>query len=670
MFSKILIANRGEIACRVIKTANAMGIATVAVFSEADRSAKHVAMADEAFCIGPAPSSESYLQYQTIIDCAQRCGVEAIHPGYGFLSEHAGFARACEQAGIQFIGPSAKSIELMGSKSAAKAIMADAGVPLVPGYHGADQSDDVLLEQATGIGYPLMVKAALGGGGKGMRLVNDAAQLSDGISAARREAMQSFGDDTLLLEAFIKQPRHVEVQVFADNFGNAVYLGDRDCSIQRRHQKVVEEAPAPGLSAELRKAMGEAAVKAALAIDYRGAGTVEFLLDSRGEFYFMEMNTRLQVEHPVTEMTSGQDLVEWQLRVANGQTLPLQQSQIRCNGHAIEVRVYAEDPKHEFLPCTGTIELLVEPTTSEHVRLDTGVRQGDEISRFYDPMIAKLITSGADRPQALARMRQALQQYRIGGLANNLSFLAEIIEHPSFAEVELTTAFIEEHGLPTLAGCAIANQSLGLPLAALYFSLKQQQQTRAMSAQGQDSDSPWSGLTGWQLNDAATQWLTVVDSDNKTHRLQLTQRDDGWQLVLEDGVVQVTGSLKQHQLQGEIDGFQVKADAFYKNGQLQLFVGNQTFTFCEPNRDALGGDDGFDEHLNAPMNGTIVTLLSAPGERVAAGDGLVIMEAMKMEYTITAAREGVVNAYYCNVGDMVNDGTQLVAVDYEQESES
>ncbi|MEO8123461.1 MAG: acetyl/propionyl/methylcrotonyl-CoA carboxylase subunit alpha, partial [Burkholderiales bacterium] len=443
MFKKILIANRGEIACRVIKTARNMGVATVAVYSEADANARHVRMADEAVLIGPPAASESYLVGERILEVAKQTGAEAIHPGYGFLSENAEFAEACEKAGIVFIGPPASAIRAMGLKSASKALMEKAGVPLTPGYHGDNQDSSFLAKQAEAIGYPVLIKASAGGGGKGMRRVDAAADFEAALVSCKREARNSFGDDDVLVEKYILQPRHIEIQVFGDTHGNCVYLFERDCSVQRRHQKVLEEAPAPGMTPDRRAAMGQAAVDAAKAVGYVGAGTVEFIATQDGGFYFMEMNTRLQVEHPVTEMITGLDLVEWQLRVASGEPLPLRQEQLEINGHALEARIYAEDPDRGFLPSTGRLVHLSPPPETDHVRVDTGVEQGDEITPYYDPMIAKLIVWGADRRQALARMRQALAQYRIVGVSNNVDFLARLVAVPSFANAQLDTSLIE-----------------------------------------------------------------------------------------------------------------------------------------------------------------------------------------------------------------------------------
>ena len=463
MFDKILIANRGEIACRIIKTARAMGVATVAVYSEADRNALHVQMADESVFIGPSPSTESYLLGDKIIQAALETGAEAIHPGYGFLSENAAFCRQCETNNLVFIGPPVESILAMGSKSAAKTIMADAGVPLVPGYHGEDQSPELILQAANNMGYPVLLKAAAGGGGKGMRAVYTEEEFDQALEAAKREARNSFNDDIMLVEKYLLKPRHVEIQVFCDSQGNGVYLFERDCSVQRRHQKVIEEAPAPGMSEALRQKMGEAAIKAAQAINYQGAGTVEFLLDAQGQFYFMEMNTRLQVEHPVTEMISGQDLVEWQLRVASGEPLPCSQEQLQINGHAFEARIYAEDPENDFLPATGRLNILRPPLENANVRVDTGVVEGDEVSIYYDPMIAKLVVWDLDRDRALQRLTEALSNYRIDGLTTNIGFLYNLATSQAFLKMAMWIPALSKSIIRKYFACAIQILITGRP---------------------------------------------------------------------------------------------------------------------------------------------------------------------------------------------------------------
>ncbi len=498
MFRKVLIANRGEIACRVIATASRMGIATVAVYSDADRDARHVAMATEAWPIGPAPARDSYLRIDAVIDAARRSGAEAVHPGYGFLSENAEFADACAAAGLVFIGPPAAAIRAMGSKAAAKALMAQAGVPLVPGYHGAAQDPALLAAEAGRIGFPVLIKASAGGGGKGMRVVTDAAAFGPALEGAQREAAASFGDDRVLIEKYLTRPRHIEIQVFADSHGHTVSLFERDCSIQRRHQKVLEEAPAPGMDPERRRSMGDAAVAAARAVGYVGAGTVEFIAED-GAFYFMEMNTRLQVEHPVTEAITGLDLVEWQLRVAAGEPLPSLAPSI--TGHAIEARVYAEDPAHDFLPSVGTLVHLRQPTERPGVRVDTGVRQGDAITPNYDPMIAKLIVHGADRADAVRRLRAALDEYEVVGVQTNLALLRGIAATPDFAAADLDTGFIGRH--PDLLGAPPPPDALAWAAASL-----------AVLQPAQDADAdPWSLLDSWRMNGTPEQVLEFAAGD-------------------------------------------------------------------------------------------------------------------------------------------------------------
>jgi len=512
MFTKILIANRGEIACRVIKTAKKMGILTVAVYSDADADALHVHMADEAIYLGASPSRESYLLGDKVIAAAKRTGAQAIHPGYGFLSENADFCRKCAQENITFIGPPVAAIEAMGSKSAAKNIMEKANVPLVPGYHGEDQAEQILKQAADDMGYPVLLKATAGGGGKGMRQVWSEKEFSEGLAAAKREAKSSFGDDTMLVEKYLTQPRHVEIQVFCDNHNNAVYLFERDCSVQRRHQKVIEEAPAFSMSESLRAQMGESAIKSAQAIGYQGAGTVEFLLDVDGSFYFMEMNTRLQVEHPVTEMISGQDLVEWQLRVAAGETLPKTQSELSINGHAFEARIYAEDANNDFLPATGTLSFLQTPVESDNVRIDTGVRQGDEVSVFYDPMIAKLIVWDENREKALQRLAKALAEYRIDGVTTNIDFLYNLATSKPFIDADIDTGFIEKHNdlIFHKDSQTLANE---LPMAALYLVLSQQQNAIDKANTTNDPHSPWHNTNAWRLNEAHIHHITLMHND-------------------------------------------------------------------------------------------------------------------------------------------------------------
>ncbi len=503
MFEKILIANRGEIACRIVRSCRRLGIRTVAVYSEADRGARHVELSDEAHLLGPAPARDSYLKAERIIEIARRAGAEAIHPGYGFLAENAGFAEACEAGGLVFIGPPAAAIRAMGSKSAAKAIMERAGVPLVPGYHGEDQDPARLADAAQAIGWPVLIKASAGGGGKGMRVVEGPQGFAAALAAARREASSAFGDDRMLVEKYLTRPRHIEIQVFGDRHGNLVQLFERDCSIQRRHQKIVEEAPAPGLTEAGRAAIGEAAVAAARAIGYQNAGTVEFIVADGGDndrFYFMEMNTRLQVEHPVTEMITGQDLVEWQLRVAAGEPLPCRQDELAIRGHAIEVRIYAEDPARDFLPATGRLRHLATPAESAHVRLESGVRAGDEVGIHYDPMLAKLIVWDEDRTSALRRLRSALEDCQVEGVTTNLELLGAIAAHPAFAAGELDTGFIERHRAELFSPPGPAPDPV-LAIGALSELLRVQAEAAAQAARSLDPHSPWHQASGWRLND-------------------------------------------------------------------------------------------------------------------------------------------------------------------------
>ncbi|WP_372783921.1 acetyl-CoA carboxylase biotin carboxylase subunit [Litorivivens sp.] len=659
MFKKILIANRGEISCRIIKTAKKMGIRTVAVYSDADRNALHVSLADEAIHIGAAPAAESYLVVDKIIEAAKKTGAEAIHPGYGFLSENANFCRRCAEENIVFIGPPTGAIEAMGSKSAAKQIMEKAGVPLVPGYHGEDQDEAILKKSADDMGYPVLLKAAAGGGGKGMRQVWSADEFSAALAAAKREAMKSFSDDKMLVEKYLTGPRHVEIQVFCDSHGNAVHLFERDCSVQRRHQKVIEEAPAPGMTEELRTAMGEAAIKAAQAIDYVGAGTVEFLLDSDGSFYFMEMNTRLQVEHPVTEMISGQDLVSWQLKVANGETLPCKQAELSIRGHAFEARVYAEDPDNNFLPQTGNLRFLKEPAQGDHVRVDTGVVEGDEISVYYDPMISKLITWDENRDRALKRLQSALAQYNLGGVVTNLPFLYNLATHPAFENAELTTGFIEQHN-DDLFKDNDADLNQLLPLAALYVLLEQAEQQRAQAEKSSEPDSPWNTPFGWRS--ALPAYCHVdVRWQEQEHRVSVEPLGDQFQLSFEGETALVSGTLQDRKLSAIVDGHRVTATVSKFGDDYQVYLADRAFSFTLVQPDTGEMDDSAaGASFAAPMNGTIVAHGVEPGVEVKKGATLMIMEAMKMEHTINAPADGKVVTFFFKAGDLVDGGAQLL----------
>ncbi|MCW8872919.1 MAG: acetyl/propionyl/methylcrotonyl-CoA carboxylase subunit alpha [Xanthomonadales bacterium] len=665
MFRKILVANRGEIACRVIRTARRMGIATVAVYSDVDREALHVSMADEAVHIGAGPPRESYLCAERIIEACRRTGAEAVHPGYGFLSENAEFSNECKNNQIVFIGPPTSAIEAMGSKSAAKTIMGAAAVPLVPGYHEADQSEDRLKRAAADIGYPVLLKAVAGGGGKGMRLVEAEAEFDEALAAARREAASAFGNDDMLVEKYLERPRHVEVQVFCDRHGNAVYLFERDCSVQRRHQKVIEEAPAPGITPDLRAQMGAAAVQAALAIDYEGAGTVEFLLDADGSFYFMEMNTRLQVEHPVTEMITGLDLVEWQLRVAAGEKLPLAQDQLQINGHAFEARIYAEDPENDFLPASGTLTYLQPPRESRHVRVDTGVLQGDEVSVYYDPMIAKLVVWDESRERALVRLASALADYRVSGLRTNLSFLYNLATCPPFARAELDTGFIARHR-DLLFHDSAEDRVQDLPLASLYLLLRMEQATRARAGEA-DPGSPWNTSNAWRLNQPAVHTGAIV-LNGVAHDVPVVEIGSGerrrFRITVGDKSVMAAGRLEGNELYADIDGYRQRVAVVPHDGRFTLFSqrGAMQFALAQPDF----GEDSADLIAGAffaPMPGVIVKLLVEPGVAVERDQPLLIMEAMKMEHRICAPAAGTVSEFYFAAGDSVGGGEELLRFD-------
>ncbi len=663
MFNKILIANRGEIACRVIRTARKMGILTVAVYSDADQEALHVTMADEAVHIGASPPLESYLLGDRIIDAALKTGAEAIHPGYGFLSENAEFSESCEKNNIVFIGPPAASIEAMGSKSAAKIIMEQAEVPLVPGYHGDDQKPSVLKNASDDMGYPVLLKATAGGGGKGMRQVWAADEFEDALSAAKREALNSFGDDTMLVEKYLTQPRHVEIQIFCDQHDNAVYLAERDCSIQRRHQKVIEEAPAPGVSGQLRQQMGDAAIRAAKAINYQGAGTVEFLLDQDGSFYFMEMNTRLQVEHPVTEMITGQDLVEWQFRVAGGEHLPLAQEQIQINGHSLEARIYAEDPDNDFLPASGPLTFLQPPEESEHVRVDTGVLQGDEVSVYYDPMIAKLVVWDEDRNKALRRLTKALTEYRISGMTTNIDFLYNLASSEPFKHAEIDTGFIEKHH-DIVFNKSKQNISQCIALAALYLMLKQAQKAAEDAAHSPDPWSPWNTTGGWRLNESCiNRFQLLIQDQHYPVNVEQLGRGRGVHYVIRsiDRTINAQGKIVGNELHADIDGHRMQASVGEDNTTYSLYTQKNAIQFSLVKADL--GDEDVGEGagaLEAPMNGTIVEIVATQGATVKKGDTLLIMEAMKMEHSIRAPENGKVIEFYYQIGDLVAGGVEML----------
>ncbi len=641
----LLVANRGEIACRVMRTAKAMGIQTVAVHSAIDANARHVREADLAVNLGGAKPADSYLRIDALIAAAKASGAQAIHPGYGFLSENAGFARAIEAAGLIFLGPPASAIDAMGSKSAAKALMEAANVPLVPGYHGEAQDVETFRAASNAIGYPVLLKAAAGGGGKGMKVVEVESELAEALASAQREAQSSFGDSRMLVEKYVLKPRHVEIQVFADQHGNCLYLNERDCSIQRRHQKVVEEAPAPGLSAELRRAMGEAAVKAAQAIGYVGAGTVEFLLDERGDFFFMEMNTRLQVEHPVTELITGLDLVAWQIRVARGEALPITQEQVPLIGHAIEVRLYAEDPDNDFLPATGTLALYREANAGPGRRVDSGVSEGDEVSPFYDPMLGKLIAWGENREEARLRLLAMLKETCVGGVRTNLAFLTRVLAHPAFANAELDTGFIPRHEAQLLPPVT------ELPAEFWQLAAEAFVQSEAPLQRHDDYHSPWACNNGLRLGlPAETDLHLNCQSERQVIRLRHVSAS----------TVQLQGEV----LQVERDGLRQQHLAIRRGDSLYLHYAGELRSIQRV--DPIAEVEASHQHhggLTAPMNGSIVRVLVETGQQVEAGTALVVLEAMKMEHSIRAPHAGTVKALYCSEGEMVSEGAVLVELD-------
>ena len=634
MLKSVLIANRGEIACRIMRSAKAMGMRTIAVYSDADANALHVQEADEAWHIGPATAADSYLRGDKILAIATQTRADSIHPGYGFLSENADFVAACQAHNIVFIGPDVPAIEQMGSKSAAKIIMTEAGIPLVPGYHGANQEDEVLQREADQMGYPLLIKAVAGGGGKGMRVVNNSSEFLTHLAGARREGLASFGNSDVLIEKYLIAPRHVEIQVFCDRHSNGIYLGDRDCSAQRRHQKVIEEAPAPGLSDDLRQKMGTTALEAAQAIQYVGAGTVEFLLDSDGCYYFMEMNTRLQVEHPVTEMVTGVDLVTWQLKVAAGEHLPLSQDQVCLYGHSFEARIYAEDPTQDFQPSTGRIVHLRTPTTDDSIRIDTGVGEGDEISPFYDPMIAKLIVWAPSRAQALAKLDLALQDYHLEGIHTNIDFLRRLATLDEFADAILHTGLIEQHQ-DYLMAPSLQDENIILAMAGFVF--------------GQQAQNQYGELTGLRLNQLSLNYSWTLEVEYLNDTIVIPTNIEG-ELNTDYLILQHAGG--QHKAGYCLNGDRLclftpqgKAVVTVKTPRIDDFVAN--------NKSNTGG-------IKAPMNGSLIACFVTNGQQVLDGEALMVVEAMKMEHTITAPNAGLVGEIYFKVGDLVDADSQLL----------
>jgi 3-methylcrotonyl-CoA carboxylase alpha subunit len=666
MFNKILIANRGEIACRVIKTARRMGIRTVAVYSEADAGARHVRMADEAVCIGAPPPRESYLVADKIIGAALATGAQAIHPGYGFLSENEEFAEACAANGVVFIGPPVTAIRAMGSKSEAKKLMEKAGVPLTPGYHGDNQDPDFLRQEADAIGYPVLIKAAAGGGGKGMRAVDKSDDFLEALSSCKREAASSFGDQHVLIEKYLQRPRHIEIQVFGDSHGNCVYLFERDCSVQRRHQKVVEEAPAPNMPPARRAAMGKAAVDAAKAVGYVGAGTVEFIVNQDGTFYFMEMNTRLQVEHPVTEMITGLDLVEWQLKVGAGETLPLRQEQLVIRGHALEARIYAEDPDKGFLPSIGKLIHLAPPLETLNVRIDTGVEQDDEISPHYDPMIAKLIVWDETRERALARMLQALADYRVVGVSNNIGFLSRLVACPAFAQADLDTGLIERERAFLFPESTEPPAEAWL-VAALAELIRDQQYAAAEAIESGDPFSPWHARDGWRMNGNARREIRLRAGEAEK-AVNAGYAGDSFALEFEGQTVTATGRFTgSSELRVDLGGRRINVTVVSANEKRHVFIDGVSFVFAaiDPLFHA-GSGGGAEGGLTAPMPGKVIALIAPAGTKVEKGAPLLILEAMKMEHTIAAPAAGTVKAFLFNVGEQVSDGAELVEFEVEK----
>ena len=664
MFQSLLIANRGEIACRIIRTARRIGLRSIAVFSDADEAAQHVQMADEAIHIGAAPARESYLNISAIIAAAKRAGAEAIHPGYGFLSENPAFAEACAAAGIIFVGPSAAAMRAMGSKGSAKALMEKAGVPLLPGYHGAEQDAAFLEGEAKRIGFPLVIKAVAGGGGRGMRVVRAAADFADALQSARQEGASAFGDDRVLIERYLERPRHIEVQVFGDSHGNAVHLFERDCSAQRRHQKVIEEAPAPGISAEMRDAMGAAAVAAAKAVKYQGAGTVEFIAQDGG-FYFLEMNTRLQVEHPVTEAITGFDLVEWQLRVAAGEKLPVQQSDIRAQGHAMELRLYAEDPARDFAPSIGTLEVF--RLSDQGLRIDSGFVAGDRISIHYDAMVAKMIAHAPTRAEAIARLRAGLAHSDIIGVAHNLDMLDRILAHPDFASGTIDTGFIGRNA-ETLLTPKLKPSPQVLALAALGVLTLEEEAARAHAAASADPHSPWHATDHWWVNTRPTRVFEFHHED-ETHAVTLALAADGWRISAGGAAITAGhAKLEAGSVHALLDGMRLSASIHRGGETISLRHAGQSWRFVLPDPIARAGEEeGGDDRLIAPLPGQVTQLLVTENQNVARGDVLVILEAMKTVFRLTAPRDGRIATISCRVGETVREGQILLQFAAEED---
>lgn len=649
MFNKILIANRGEIACRIIKTARSMGIHAVAIYSSVDKENLHVQLADSAYYVGEAPAKDSYLNIEQIIKVAQESGAQAIHPGYGFLSENPKFAKACEQAGIIFIGPSIEAMEAMASKQLAKQLLESTEVPLTPGYHGSEQSEEKLLSAAKKIGFPVLIKAANGGGGKGMRAVHKEAEFSESLAGAKREAMASFADETMIIEKLVINPRHVELQIMADNYGAVVHLFERDCSIQRRHQKIIEEAPAPNLSSSMRQNLADAACAVARSINYRGAGTVEFLVDGDEHFYFMEMNTRLQVEHPVTEMITGLDLVAWQLKIAANEPLPLTQDQIQGTGHAIECRIYAEDPYNGFIPSIGQLHFLKEPIL-DGIRIDTGVTLSSHITKYYDPMIAKLIAWGQNREEALQRLQQALTHYFIGGIKTNIPFLQAICQHPKFSQAELSTDFLSKE----IINLATPDKELALLMTISFDYLRTVNSIK---------DPLLQATFGWQMH-TLSHWIWRYQDQEELIEAIITPVDKNqFKVQLKNKVQNISASITDDRLSIKTEKQSYKALIENKDKYLTLYTDQGQITIERFHWNKLDSQTSTHKgQLTAPMPATVVAILKKIGEQVKAGERLIILEAMKMEHTIHAPTDGVLLDIFYAVGAQVNEGAELLSL--------
>ena len=673
MISSLLIANRGEIACRVIRTARSLGIRTIAVYSDADGQAPHVMAADEAYHIGPPPAADSYLRSEKILAVAKESGAEAIHPGYGFLSENADFAEACTAAGIIFVGPPPDAIRAMGLKDAAKSLMEKSGVPVVPGYHGENQDPDLLAEEADKIGYPVLIKAVAGGGGKGMRRVDTAQDFAGALQGAQREGQSSFGDPRVLIEKYIGKPRHIEVQVFADSHGHVVHLFERDCSLQRRHQKVVEEAPAPGMTEAMREAMGEAAVKAAGAVGYQGAGTVEFIVDAsdglkENAFYFMEMNTRLQVEHPVTEMITRLDLVEWQLRVASGETLPLTQRDLSIQGHAVEARLYAEDPQKKFMPSTGTLLRLRFPQAEDHIRVDSGVAEGGEVTMYYDPMIAKLIAWGETREDALRRLRSALRHVQIAGPKHNVPFLEKLISHERFVQGDVDTHLIDDQ-LETLMVRDERHEHVAIALACLAILLRRRDVAKTTALASNDPHSPWHDLNGWRVGGAGRDALDLRHGKH-AHEVMAYYRDGSYHLTMDDLACDIEGRVDSDgNLHAKLNDQDLSAGVVFADDHTCLsFLGATYAVSLHDPLQARADDTSGGNTIVAPMPGAVTSVSVSLGDEVNQGDAIITIEAMKMEHVLKAPMDGPIATLPHAVGDQVEDGTVLATLSAEAET--